>query len=834
MKLFRRIRFWLRARQNAADLAEEIEFHRSMGGGPANTTMGNTTLAREDARAVWIWPWLESVMQDFRYALRNLRSHPGFALVAIAALGTTIGLTISLFSVFNAVALRPWPVDDPSHVFNILALNDRRQPSGFSLAEFRYLAANSKTFTGMIAQRDNQNVDLADSKAACSWVSASYFRVLGVGMRAGRGFLPEEDDPEAPQAVVVVSDAFWSARLGSDPRAVGRTIRVEETPFTVVGIAASDFTGTTPGPVDLYVPMAAASILQPSAAWMKAFLTSPDHCCSRVAGRMARGLSKQQGEAELGVLHNQFQNQMHQESRGVRLEGTAFIATGKKDKIVPIFAMMFLGVTLVLLLACANVGNLLLARAAARRREISVRLSLGASRTRLIRQLLTESLVLAILASGLGLASAYWLPPLVFRYAVSDVLSFRLTPDTTVYFFALGVSFVVCLMFGLAPALAGTRTGNTRHRLRGVLLAAQVALSVMLLAGASLLVRGIQKARMQDPGFQISGVSIASFELPASSYDAARTRSFFEQLTRELQGNSDNRIGLARLAPLGRATNWNSFRMPGETDKQRKMVVAHDANAGYFDVLGIPILAGRNFAASDADRKVILVNETFAQRFFNGDALGKSVVMNGPTEIVGIVKDAYTRGLDEIDATIYSPITGNAIPLALFRSAPESADRLKAVLQQLEPRARMSVTPLSDNLDQWLRASQAGASIAAALGMFALVLATIGMFGVFAFWVEQRRTEIGVRMALGARPSQVIRLVVGASSRSVAVGLIIGFAGAIGASRLLVRFLYGLSPLDPTAYAGVAIVLGAAGLAATYLPARRATKIDPMTALRCD
>jgi predicted permease len=359
-------------------------------------------------------------------------------------------------------------------------------------------------------------------------------------------------------------------------------------------------------------------------------------------------------------------------------------------------------------------------------------------------------------------------------------------------------------------------------------------LSVVLLVGAGLMTRGVERARTQDPGFTISGVSIAQFDLPASSYDAARSRAFFAQLSRDL---SRQTIGLTRLAPLGNSSNWTSFHLPGETEKQGKMASVQEVNRGYFDVLGILVLEGRNFEGTDADRSVVLINQTLARRFFDGNALGKSVVAGKPyqsREIVGIVKDAFTTGLDEISPTLYFPISGDSIPMALFRSTPGTADAITAVAKQIDPRAGTSFTPLSVNLDKYLQASRAGAAIAEGLGAFALALATIGMFGVFAYWVEQRTKEIGIRMALGARPMQVIRLVLGSSSRAVLIGLVLGFAGAAGLSRLMQKLLFGLSPFDPISYATVALVLAAAGLAATFLPARRATKIDPMTALRCD
>jgi len=831
MKLFRRLRYWLGARQNQADLAEEIEFHRAMGG-----AMGNTTIAREDSRAVWIWPWLESVMQDVRYALRNLRAHPGFTSVAILALGCAIGLNTSLFTVFNAIAIRPWPIADPGRVVNIFELDDRLRTFGFSLEEFRYLAAHSKTISGVVAIGNGQKVRIDDGKAVASSVSGSFFSVLGIGMQQGRGFRADEDLVDAPQPVVVLSYVFWQTRMGSDPSAIGKQLRIEDTPFTIVGVTGSDFTGNSAQVFDLYIPISARSIIEPHTTWMKDYLHSPNYCCTNIAGRLAPGVSRAQAEAELAVLHQQFRAQNHDESHGVRLTGTAFLNTGKSEKILPVFALMSLAVFLVLLLACANVGNLLLARAAARQHEISVRLSLGANRARIVRQLLTESLVLACTAGVVGVAIAFWLPSLVFRYAVNDNLSFRLVPDSVVLMYALALSAATCIIFGLAPSLHATRPGGIRSRfsLRSVLLTAQVALSVVLLVGAGLMTRGVQRARTQDPGFTISGVSIAQFDLPASSYDAARSRAFFAQLSRDLARQP---VGLTRLAPLGNGQNWTSFRLPNETEKQGKTVAVQEINRGYLDVLGIPILEGRMLEDADSNRSVVLINQTLANRFFDGNALGKSVVAGkpyAPHEIVGIVKDAYTTTLDEVSPTIYFPISGDSIPLALFRTTPGTADAIAGVAKQIDARTGTTFTPLTVNLDKYLQASRAGAAIAEGLGGFALALATIGMFGVFAYCVEQRTKEIGIRMALGARPVEVIRLVLGSSSRAVFIGLLLGFAAAAAASQLLRKLLFGLSPFDPVSYTMVVVLLVAAGLGATFLPARRATKIDPMSALRCE
>jgi predicted permease len=839
-KLFRRIRYWIHNWQGDPELAEELEFHRTL---REDRAMGNMTMAREDARAVWIWPWLESVWQDAAYAVRTLRRQPGFALVAVLTLAIGIGLNTSLFTVFNALAFRPWPVKDPARVVTAFSVM-KQGPGGFGIAEYRYLAERAKSFSGLIAMQEWNGAKLDQGKVSGLYVSGNYFRVLGVQMERGRGFLDVEDKTESPEAVAVVSYALWKARFGEDPEIVGRRIRLDDVPVTVVGVASRDFAGTSPGRSDLWVPLSAMQILHPNDAGVRDLLTKPNYCCSSVAGRLGPEVRPEQARAELELLRGQFFAQFKIDRRGaVLLSGTQMLANPgtKRSGIIPVFLLMFAGVTLVLLLACANVGNLLLARAAARRREIAIRLSVGAGRGRVIRQLLTESLVLACLAAGAGVAIAYWLPSYVVTLAAGPV-GLRLKPDGLVLAYSLALASLACLAFGLAPALHATRpdtarslSGGDRLMLRGALLAVQVAISVVLLVTAGLMARGIQRARSQDPGFAIKDVSVISFDLPASSYNGPRKHAFFTQLAREVEGVSEARqFGFASNTPLSNRRQVTSFRKDGESASQPAMVTFLSVSSGYFNVLRIPIVVGRNFEPAGQDRKVILINETAARRYWPGESpVGKTIYLRTPSEIVGVVKDAYTSDLSQIEPLFYQPIDGAEAPEMLVREAGLS-QAVAAIAKRIDSRVEVRVAPLSENLDRWLAGSRIGATLAAWLGAFALLLASIGIFGVFAYVVQQRTREIGIRMALGARPGQVIGLVVGSHSRPLGAGIALGLLGALGASRLLVRYLYGLSPLDVVSYGVVIALLALAGAAATIVPARRASRIDPATALRWD
>jgi predicted permease len=858
--LIRRVLYFIRQRELETDLGEELHFHREMkqrelerdgmsstdAAFAARREIGNITLAREDARAVWIWPWLESVWQDVAYALRSLRRDPGFAVVSVAVLATAIGLNTSLFTVFNAVALRPWPVKDAGRVVSVFS-RSKTVVGGFSLAEARYFDQRAKTFSGVMAMRQ-EDVELGEDRmtAGAIFVSARFFQILGIEMERGRGFLPDEDRIDVPPAVAVVSARVWQRAFGGDDRIVGKQVLVNAVRFTIVGVAPPTFTGTTGGREDVWLPIAALPSVRPGDSGARGVLHDAGACCSTVAGRLAPGVRPDEARAELEVVSRQFHTQFGLEVNGVVVTGTAFLSNPKKrQQGLALFALMFLAVTLVLLLACANVGNLLVARAAARVREIGVRLSLGASRARVVRQLVTESLVLALAAGGVGIVLAYGLPSIIVKM-LGDAPRFDFTPDATVLAYTVAIAGIASLAFGLAPALHATRGGlagalkttrgqaDARLPLRSLLLAVQVTLCVVLLVGAGLMVRGIQHAQEKDPGFAVTGITVVSFELPARAYDPLRTRAFFADVALALTGVQGVEAGFATFEPLSNSRSRTAFRLPDA--KEARPVTVLDVSAGYFRVLRIPIVAGRPFEAPDTGRPVVLVNETLARRYWPGqDPVGQTFFGGSrePVTIVGVVKDAYLVGLDQIEPMFYQPTRGSTMPKLLLRTSDAAAyAAVAAIVAGIDPRVRLQTTPLADTVDRYLVPARVGAMLAGVLGVFALSLATVGMFGVFAYVVQQRTQEIGIRMALGAQPGQVVRLVIAGSSRAVCVGLVAGLLAAALGSQLLRGFLFGVSPFDPRAYASVAAILAVAGLAATYLPARRATKVDPMTALR--
>ena len=837
MRFLVRLRYFLRRRQADRELAEEIEFHRHMSGEPK--AMGNITRAREDARAVWIWPWLESFWQDAAYAIRNLRRSPGFAVIAVLTLGTAIGLNTSFFTVFNAVALRPWPVKDPSRVVKIYGVvAQHRDAGGLSVIETRYLAEHARSFSG-IAVLSEESVRFGfegfGAASHAMLVMGNHFQMLGVEMLIGRGFLPEEDRVEAPEAVAVLSYPYWRDHFGSDPGIIGKHVVLNDIAFTVVGVTPESFTGTSEGGgrEEVYLPLPALLLLHPTESWARDVLTKPDQCCGQVLGRLAPGISRAQAATELEVLDRQFSPRRPAGSfRFVLASSVMLDNPGRTSQVTAVFALMFAGVTMVLLLACANVGNLLVARAGARQKEIEIRRAIGAGRARIIRQLMTESLLLALGSTVLGLAIAYRLPLFVIA-RFGEIPPLRFTPDSRVLAYAIALAAFACISFGLAPALHGTRPSlRSRLPLRNALLAAQVLLSVVLLTGAGLALQGIARLRHKDPGFRIAGVSVVSFEFPARASDAQHMRDFYLEF-RNAAPNGDS-VAITAREPLI-SSHWAAdFQPSGQAPGRFRGIEYQEVTGGYFDLLRIPVIAGRNFVAADEGRNVMLVNESLARLYWQNELpVGKTVQSRRRTwEIVGVVKDAYTSDLDQIEPTYYVPFNGASVPKIL--ASPAEAQSVVAVARQIEPRIHTQTLLLQDNADRWFVTARVGAEIAGALGLFALILATVGMAGVFAYAVQQRTKEIGIRMALGARPGQVLRQVLSGSSRAIFAGVGIGLPCAFLAARLMRNVMYGVSPLDPVAYISVTCILAVAGIAASYAPARRASRVDPLTALRHD
>jgi putative ABC transport system permease protein len=874
-RLVRRIVHGWRSRHEEAALREELEFHHAMkqqelerdgmtrneARFAARRRIGNTTRAREDARAVWIWPWLDGLRQDTSYAARSLRRQPGFTLMSLAVLGVAIGLNVSLFTVFAGLAIRPMAgMRDAASIVTVAALNPPRLGgvSGLSFPEYAFLADHSKSFAGLAAVVPTGvrlEVGRSLQTMTAYLATANYFDVLGVSMEQGRGFLAGDDRRGSPQRVAVLSHALWSARFAADPGVIGREVRIEGTPFTVIGIASRSFVGPAGSSSRIWLPISAAPVIRPNDPFVSTLVERADSCCVTVTGRRAPSVSNAQAQAEAQVLSRRFRETVQQPDRPIVLNGTQFLAgRSAASKVLAILGVLGFGMLLVLLIACANVGNLLLARGAARAGEIGVRLSLGAERLRVVRQLMTEGLVLAIAASAVGALVSMWLPPMVLQRLAGEALPFDVTTDRWVIAYALALAVVSCVAFALAPALHATRSDiaralrndapalPSRFPLRSSLLAVQVAVTVVLLTSAGLLFRGVVQARLLDPGFRIDHVATARIDLPDDALSASRARDLTAALTSGLEQASIGPFGLTSFEPLPGAHTSIAVRKAGDSPDRRMQIDALTVSGGYFAVLEIPLLAGRTFTAADTGRRVAVVNETLARRVWpDGSGIGQSLLMflgeggEVSIDVVGVARDAHLVTMDSLAPMVFLPPADRPLTRVVFQTVDASTiAKVSAIVRRIDANARVDITPVEDRLDAWLGEITLAPIAASVLGVFGLVVAVVGMIGVFSYAVRQRTREIGIRVALGASGRDVIRLVLASSSRAVLVGLGAGAIGAIAASQILRRALYGLSPFDPVAYGSVVVLLAAAALAASYLPARRALKIDPVTALRYD
>jgi putative ABC transport system permease protein len=816
------------------------------------------TRAREFSRVVWIASWLDSLWQDTYYAVRHLRQHPGFTIAACAALVLGLGLNTSLFTLFNALATRPWAVADADRVVTAhYVSSDGGGTSGFGIAEYAFLRTNSQAFSGLIAWRGGAarlGTTGEGRPTAFAFVSHNFFDVLGVRMARGRAFLADEDRAGSARAVVVLGHGLWTRHFGGDASIVGRSLLLDDVPFTVVGIAPPGFDGTEPPNLQsLWIPLASLALLTNDRAQATSLLTNPKHCCSRVAGRLAAGATRDGAQAELAGLSQQYRRQWGWEDgerSRLALGGTAFLSQpGVKVQLVAAAALVSTAVLLVLMLACANVGNLLLARGLARQREFAIRLSIGASRVRVVRQLLTEGFILALFSGGIAVTVAFALPALFVRMVVNEEVQRGIAPDVRVLLFTLGIAVTACLLFALAPALkisqaavetlAARREVSRRgRRLRSLLLSAQLAVSVALLGSSSLLLRGVQRAQTQDPGFQVEGVFVLSPAFPGQAYDDSRARAFTLQLQTVLNG--DGHIGRAALAntpPLAPTRNLANIRLTGTREPRSHLVQVEAVSPEYFSILRLPLVAGRQLQTSDRAGGAITINETMARRYWPGASpVGHAIVVaERLREIVGVVGDAHTTALDVVDPVYYEVTDGGrATRLLLRTSLDDPRPRVQATASALDPRVSIDVRLLSDLLNQSLQTSRALAAIAGVLGLLALVLAVVGVFGVFSYIVQERTRDIGIRMAIGARAPQVIRTVFGYTAWATLGGLAAGFLISFVISQLFARQFYGVSRLDPVANAGVATILLVAAALATGLPVWRATRIQPVTALRAD
>ena len=812
-------------------------------------------------------------MNDLRFAIRQLLKNPGFTLVAILALALGIAVNTAIFSLTNALLLRPVPqVSEPDR---LVQLGASFRGEGFSTlphGTLRAIREQSSTLSGVTAYSD---VELGLSHAAGAErvrgqiVSANYFDVLGVRMGAGRGFLPEEENALNAAPVAVISHGFWERFFGGDPGVVGKRININAQPFTVVGIAPPGFAGTlVTRSVEVWVPISMLAVAIPDFDKPAEVLASHIIQWHWAFARLEPAVTVEQAQVELNTIIQRVQATLADptEEAGMALvRGLGFTpATG--SSIPEILALLQVVVGLVLLIPCANVANMQLARGATRIREVGIRLALGATRWRIARQLLVENLVLALFALISGILLSFWFTHLLVRMGPADVAStsIDISADWRVLVFAAGAALCSALGAGLFPAWQAGRSGvvtalrdssaqsgSSGSRLRNSFVIAQIALSLLLLVGAGLFVRTFQSALRTHPGYAVDSVLVASVDLRLQGYSEPKGRQYFADLITRLKAVPGvEAVGLAPFSPFTGAT----FGAPLQADGGSSGIVQAQANFSmvsedFFNALQIPLLQGRQFLTSDTAESApvaILDRATAKALFPDGEIVGRQIrmgSMNGfrTLEVVGMVEDIrYRTLLNAPEKTVYLPFAQNYLGWGTLhiRSSADPATLLKPVSDVALSMDRAvplhDVRPLAVQLDRALWQQKFSATLMSIFGLLALALAALGLYGVISYSVNQRTRELGVRIALGARSRDVLQLVLREASTLLLIGSVVGAFASLVLARLVTSQLYGVSAADPLTYVGVLLLLGMVGLVASYLPARRATKVDPMVALRAE
>lgn len=820
---------------------------------------------------------MNGLLQDVRYAVRLLFKSPAHTAAAALSLALGIGANTTIFSVVNSVFLHPLSVAEPASLVSVFT-TDVRNTGGFndylptSYPNFEDYRDHNEVFSALVA---HQGVPLSlalggeAEQVAGEIVSGNYFSVLGVVPARGRGFRPEEDRPGNLSPVAVVADGLWKRRFGANPNVVGQTIRLNRRPFTVVGVAPEGFKGTNAfGAPDVWVPMAVHEELL--SGFFAENFTSRRALLFNVLGRLKPGVSLQRAAVQMKTIGSRLEQEYPIPNKGrnvtLVLLTEATINPGFRGNAVLGGAMLMAVVALVLLIACANVANLLLARALARQKEIAIRLSLGAGRIRLFRQLLTESLVLALLSGGLGLLLAFWGRHLLWSarppFVPADALD--LSFDARVLTFTAVVSLVTGILFGLVPALQASRpdlvvqlkdrtslpTGANRWMsARNLFVALQVALSLIALVAGGLFLKSLANAQRIDPGFDVARVFIIRFDLGSQGYDEPRGREFHRQVlerVRALPGVQAAAVtdsiplfggGLARsVFPEGRDAS---------DPKNGILVQLAAVSVEYFKTMGIPRLRGRDFTVADdaGAPKVVIINEEAARRFWpNEDPVGKRFRFFGDealNEVVGVARNSKVNFIGEPPTPfIYTPLLQTYAPATVLtvRTSGAPSALVASVRGNVQPLDRqlplLNVMTLADVFDQSLWPARVGAALLSIFGLLALVLAAIGIYGVTSYAVTQRTREMGVRLALGAPRSNVVRLVFGHAMALTAAGMVVGLAASLLVTPVVTSLLYGVSATDPVAFGGVLVVLASVAALACYVPAWRASRVDPVLALR--
>ena len=811
---------------------------------------------------------MQVLLQDIRYGWRMLARNPAFTAVAVLAIALGIGVNAGIFSVLNAVGLRMLPVPSAEQIVSIDQIfhgkykrNVHGEPTLFSYSEYQEYRASNHVFSGLIAYDPFLNATLAGGRARQLYgqlASCNYFDALNEHPSLGRGFVEDDCAASGAGTVVVLSDQLWQGAFGADRTLIGKRVVLNRTAFTVIGIAPPGFGGTEPIPSSFWVPITMQPVMEADSD----LLNDANVSWLALLGRVKPGISIGKVRADLSVIANSIDERHAGRQTSLAIRTATFLGRPQEHNLVlAVAAVILVAFGLVLLIACANVANLMLARATARQREMAIRLSVGAGRWRLIRQLLTESLLLALMGGVAGSILAFWSFEALSNFVISHLphgtpeLALNLTPDVRVLGYALLLTVITGVASGLAPALQASRSdvntalkeGDTPFGVRGSwlrhsLVGVQVAVCMILLIAAGLLLRGLYFAQTADPGFTMTGISIAGMDLRTQGFKEAPAAAFERRLKEKVAALPGvDGVAEARQTPLNDnhwVTNFSIPGKPAEYDVENNAI-----SQGYFSMIGIPIVRGRDFTEQEVrtGAKVAIISEATARKFWPGeDPIGK-ILRDGDKsdlQIVGVARDAQVSHLGETPKLyVYLPAgpkEQSQLQLMIHGGGGFAAVAagVRSAASELDPDVVVDVTKFEENLETWRVPARIVAGLAGSLGALGLLLAAVGVYGVVSYAVGRRTREIGIRMTLGADGRDVMRLMLRQSMRPVLIGGAIGIAGCAALSWVLSSMLYGISARDPIAFVTVPAFLLGIAMLASYIPARRATKVNPVVALR--
>lgn len=873
---------WSASNRRKDDLDEEIQAHLRMatedrigrGEQPAQAQssalreFGNVPLIKDVTHDTWGWIWLEQLRQDVRYAMHQLVRAPGFTLAVVVSLALGIGANTTIFSFVNALLFRPPAVTDSANLVELM--NRNAKGSGIesylplSYPGYAHYRDFNQTFAGLAAfDGDPRPVSWSNhgqgETAHGQLVSGDFFSVAGIQPSLGRTFVYADDNAANPRPVVIVSHAFWQQKLAANPSILGQTLVLNGTGYAIIGVAPAGFTGVLVGmQPDFWAPLAMAPVL----ARDPQLLGSQETYWLFGLGRLKPGIKQAQAKADLSVLSHA--SQFSSTKSDIDLDAALFpvqLVPGPYRGYVAAFTgLLMVVVGLVLLIACANAANLVLARSLKRRREFAVRSALGASRGRLVRQTLTESLLLSLLGGGGGVLIALWsIPFLVALKPASLPLSIDAPLDARVLGFTFLIAIFAGVIFGVFPVLRGrlglvpalkdeaNLAGRHRTWLRDALVVSQVALCMVLLIGAGLCVRSLLNARSIDPGFDTHGVVLASLDPGSLGYSETAGREFYRQLLERVRAIPGvDSASLANYLPLAtermaQGVSVEGFQPPpGEKDFRIQSIAVRP---GFLATMGIPVLGGRDFSSEDmqAGSNSVIINAAMAQQFWpNRDPVGQHFKSGEQVvEVIGVVKTGKYRALSEDPQPfLYQPLGYSPQAKLVVRSKQDSQALLSAIrrqVQSLDPNAvPIDMETISQFMALPLFAAHTTGVLLTAFGGVALVLAITGLYGVISYSVSRRTSEIGIRMALGADRRKVMKLVLRQGIFVTLIGIVAGLLISFAVTRVLSGLLYGIKPGDPLTFLAVSLLLSAIAFVACLFPARRAASIEPMQALRVE